>query len=332
MPMASIRLEAIVRANRSVFAALAETVAAGWQLHIVPGNHDMELSFRSVQADLIAAMQALHPFSNPIVFDPWIYLVRGTVYAEHGHQYHDINAFGSVLVPSARHDPDDLDHPLGAYLDAARRLEGSERSSDRWLHRYRTLRAFARGGAAYGRSGLLRSVGRRVDQDERSAAIRAYADEVGLGPDELFAIDAVSRRGVGATLARAGRYGATAARERLRALTRGDRVVRAGTYSPRYLHEAAEAIHSVLASRGDAVPFYVFGHSHVAERVVVRSPDGMPASVLGTGTWTSDGPKGAVLLSRRSLYPWVEVVGRGLQASGTVHAWDARAERAEVLA
>lgn len=333
VPNVATRLRAIAEANRAVLDALKHAIVMGWELHVVPGNHDMEFSFPHVQALFTEAVLGQLGSSNVIAFDPWIFLVPGTFYAEHGHQYHDLNAFRSVLVPSVYDDPERLDHPIGAYFDAALRDEATKHrrvSMRSPFARARTWRALVRGAVAYARATVSN---RDADDAHRAAcgaALQRYAEESPLNLHSLIAIDAASRRGVGAFAARATRYGVAEVMEQLRSVrerrarTKGNTLV--------YLPEAARAIDSILGICGKVVPFYVFGHSHVAERVPLRAGQLETPWMLGTGTWTTEGPRGADLPSRRSRYPWVEITRRGDQVSAHVRTWDARAGRVEVLA
>ena len=304
------RLHAIAEAHRPVLDALAALVSAGWDLHVVPGNHDMELAFADVQALLRRELFGSEAPNPALSVDPWIHFVPGMVYAEHGSQYHDLNAFTSALSPSLTGDPRSLDHPIGAYLDAASRDPAQ-----------RPL-ALARAAAVYGRDALAGRSARAAHASRRSDALAEYAAEVGLSAESVVAIDALSRRGLPAVARRApgvaaGWIAARAARRR----------GVAAPYEPAYLHAAARSIDRILRRSGEAVPCYVFGHSHVAERLPL-DPGGAEARavLVGTGTWTRNGPRGADLPSRRGAYPWVEVArddDGGVETS--VRTWGARA-------
>src|SRR5437660_10473631 len=50
-------------------------------------------------------------------FYPWICYVPGVLYAEHGHQYHDINWFATLLQPYRPQDPAQIELPPASYFD-----------------------------------------------------------------------------------------------------------------------------------------------------------------------------------------------------------------------
>lgn len=335
IPPVGSRLRAIAEANPSVFRALRSAIEGGLELDVVPGNHDAELAFPSVQAcfrEVVAP--GAGDTTDAIIFHPWIYYVPGVLYAEHGHQYHDVNAFASPLEPSLADDPEDLDHPIGAYVDASLR-------DARTARRTRPMRAPAadgillaatvvRGLVRYGTSAVAFRNARRRRREERRAILDRYADAIALARPSLRAIDALSRRGVLAVGSRVATYGLEWLR---RSIPLGGRSgLRTSTgYRPEYLYAAAAAIDEILCRRGEEVPMYVFGHSHVVERVAVRTRAGA-ADLLGTGTWTSQGPGRADLPSRTGRFPWIEIERRADRISSRVCLWDAEFAREEVLA
>ena len=340
-PSVACRLRRIARANQRVFETLAAAMAAGIDLHVVPGNHDMELSLPDVQRLFRAEVERYAPgASGALTFHRWMFFVSGCVYAEHGQQHHDLNAFASALDPSSVGDPDLLDHPIGGYLDAALR-EWKRTSAPRSAARHHPLGtwgvlalALARGARGYARQQV--AVGRRRwtgGHASRAASLGRFADDIGLSRESVRAIDDICRRGIGAVAVRALRLGVSIVRARWPAGVNGGPSVRPQGYSPEYLHAAGASIDQILHRRGEDVPFLVFGHSHVLERSPLHRPGSGGAAIFGTGTWTLSGPKGADLPSRAGLFPSVEV---GRDEHGVVSAvasvWNARANRREVVA
>jgi UDP-2,3-diacylglucosamine pyrophosphatase LpxH len=75
-------LDAVAAAHAAVFDALAAFAAAGHEIEVVPGNHDGDLMRPAAQERLRELLSA------PIAFPPWVVLVPGVLYAEHGEQRH----------------------------------------------------------------------------------------------------------------------------------------------------------------------------------------------------------------------------------------------------
>jgi hypothetical protein len=114
------RLGLIADAHSEIFGALGGFVAAGGQLDLVVGNHDLDLAHPAVQDLFIArlGLPSRESVAASVRFHRWFLYLDNVVYAEHGHRYHDINA---VPVPGDRdvpgiHAPSTV--PLAAYLDS----------------------------------------------------------------------------------------------------------------------------------------------------------------------------------------------------------------------
>jgi UDP-2,3-diacylglucosamine pyrophosphatase LpxH len=113
------KLARIARGHPELFAALGEFAAAGFPVDVVTGNHDVELIRPAVQrrfVELVCQSCRQPAAADQISFHPWIYYVPGVVYAEHGHQYDDVNSFPFQLRPFVEDDPDQIDLPLGSYF------------------------------------------------------------------------------------------------------------------------------------------------------------------------------------------------------------------------
>lgn len=89
-------------------------------------------------------------------------------------------------------------------------------------------------------------------------------------------------------------------------LWRERRLMRPATDPGGYLHRAARAIDELLTAHGLAVPAYVFGHTHTAERAPLRSQDEMPR-YFNTGTWTPIVPQTFDLLGTRERFTFVQI-------------------------
>jgi UDP-2,3-diacylglucosamine pyrophosphatase LpxH len=107
------KLERVIARHQGVFRRLAEFVAAGNDLVIVTGNHDVEFNFPSVQKTLVewlcglacgvgAADEARAAFAQRIQFCPWFFYREDVIYIEHGHQYDEYCSFDYLLHPVAK--------------------------------------------------------------------------------------------------------------------------------------------------------------------------------------------------------------------------------------
>jgi UDP-2,3-diacylglucosamine pyrophosphatase LpxH len=246
------RLESIAAAHRGVIEALAAFVDGGGTIDFVPGNHDIELVRPALRRRLWALLG--DPPSDRLQFHPWIVHIPGVLYAEHGHQHHDLNAFATLLEPYR--NGNELDFPVGTHL----------------TH----LQAHVPAGALVQRVTLAGRLCRRAVSVSEHVRLRRYradgldaeAARVGLDPATLAALDAVTPRTPAALAVRLGR----------RSL-----VTKSNPAST--THRAAARIHRLLAVQGRDVAFYAFGHTHIAERRPVLSGSGTPL-YLNPGTWS----------------------------------------------
>jgi len=104
------KLEMVVQRHPGVFRKLARFVAAGNQLVIILGNHDVEFHWAVVQDTFKEALYrfacedgelARPEIEARISFHPWFYCERDLLYVEHGHQYDDYCSFDYILNPEA---------------------------------------------------------------------------------------------------------------------------------------------------------------------------------------------------------------------------------------
>ncbi len=105
------KIRAIAARHPNVFAALMRFVAAGHELVIVRGNHDIELHWRAAQRVLIetivghAAPDRRHELARRIQICPWFYAADGLLYVEHGHEFDPMCSYGEPLLPTCVRDP-----------------------------------------------------------------------------------------------------------------------------------------------------------------------------------------------------------------------------------
>lgn len=249
------RLERIAAAHERVLQALAAFAAAARPIDVVAGNHDAELMHPGVRARL----RELLGGPETLAFHPWFVHVPDVLYAEHGHQHHDINAFATPLTPWRPDAPGDLDLPPGSLLAYREAAEGAT--------------AGLRGRVTRG-TVLVRGAGRRradpaLLQAYRDGPLRRFAADVGLNHALVCAIDAATPRGPAALAARLAR----------RATSDGRRPAASAYRAALHVHRALDAV-------GGAVASYVFGHSHVAERRPLLQGARAPL-YLNAGTWST---------------------------------------------
>jgi hypothetical protein len=234
----------------------------------VPGNHDSELADPDVQDHLRALVAAAAGTSavrlRPTFrVRPWFLLLPGLLYAEHGSQYHALNAVADPLAPFGRWS---RRLPPGAVLDLF--FGGAEHGA-----RTRALPHLA--------PAAFRTLFRHGRKNAATAAaLRLCVPESGLSPGALTALRGLAEDSPAALLRNA--YAAL--------------VGRAGHVESRQQH-ATIAVHQILERERQPVPVYVFGHTH---RVAYRTlhADGTQLLWFNGGAWT-DGRYGFVEVDGR---------------------------------
>ena len=118
------KMERVIARHQGVFNRLGAFVAAGNELVIVVGNHDVEFHYPSVQRTLVEwlcgltlglgeAETARAEFAQRIQFCPWFYYKENLIYIEHGHQYDEYCSFDYLLHPVADAPPSRQPSPEG---------------------------------------------------------------------------------------------------------------------------------------------------------------------------------------------------------------------------
>jgi UDP-2,3-diacylglucosamine pyrophosphatase LpxH len=272
-PGAVCRLRDVLDAHPAVVDSLRSVVRRGMRLHVVQGNHDVELAGVQVQAALRSALATED--AGSVRFLPWLYHVPGLLLAEHGNQHHDLNAFDTVLQPLSGGNRV-VAETFGAQLSRLR----AKHSGASLLHR-------AAWAAAREAMRLSRPDRRERRTDYRRDLLPRYSAEVGLTEDCVLRLDQLGQHQPAAIMARLVRQ----------TLRRSD---------PGYLVVAAHAVREAL---GDATPpFLVMGHSHGADVRQLRSDRyGAPVVYLNTGTWSVRGPSADNTTLPPVTSTWVEV-------------------------
>lgn len=80
------KLKVILEEHQTFIAALSDFIKKGNSLVIIPGNHDVEIAFPSVQKTFIDALE-LNPMDiKRVKFVKWFYISHQDTLIEHGHQ------------------------------------------------------------------------------------------------------------------------------------------------------------------------------------------------------------------------------------------------------
>jgi UDP-2,3-diacylglucosamine pyrophosphatase LpxH len=229
--VAARMVQDILRGHPAFADALAIVVAAGHEVVVLPGNHDLELQWEPVQDELRRAIEErLDARGVPrdalqrLRFESWFFHERGRIWIEHGCQYDPENAFRFPLRRRLAASPQivavtERDMPLGNFFQkylynafgSIAFIVPSSRANYRYFrfllaNRPRLLVSVAR---SHGRFlvQLLRRLARapavawQRDAEECHAAdLGEIAERSGLG-ERLYRIDAL--KFVGADAARA---------------------------------------------------------------------------------------------------------------------------------
>jgi Calcineurin-like phosphoesterase len=293
------KLEVVTDGHPGVFAALRRYLAAGGRLELVAGNHDLELLRPSLQERLAAALGA----PGAVTFHPWIYYLSGVVYAEHGHQHHDINALTALLEPEGGPPTGELEQPPGTILHH-HVLDLRDGTGARAVAHARFAATLVQGLVRR----LVRGTRRRRTA-YRARVVAAEAARVGLPAATLAKIDALSATSTSAMV-----------RRLLRTLLRRE--------TDHYLVRGMRAVHDVLARDGHAVPLYAVAHSHRPLQAPLHGGPEAPV-LLNAGTWTggAEADGGATL-----TFIEIRSAAGGGRPSARLLRWDLESGRARPVA
>ena len=320
------KLRRIAAGHAEFFQALGRLLDAGGVLELLPGNHDIELIRQPVQSvfkELVVATCQKPISAVQIRFHPWVLYVPGAFYAEHGQQHHFINSFPDLMFLYYDQPPGAFHLPPGShfeiYLSSLARLAAPYLNEQpaglavllRILLRHPAL--WLAGAANHLRFAaallqdllhrpLIKFGGISTAQAQRLQALSA---ESGLDVPFLGRLEQMTR---------------------LSSLKMFQHVVRlltrkASAQTGGYLYQSALAIHHLLMSTGQAVPFYVFGHTHQSARLPLLS-QGFPAFYLNAGSWIGmDHPAGNDPMAA-SVFQAVRItVSSGADPSGEILTW-----------
>ncbi len=291
------RLDAIVASNEAVFSALRRCIEQGVVVEVVAGNHDMDLVRPAVERRLRGHL-GVGPTDDRLRIWPWLYVVPGVLYAEHGNQHHDLNRFPRILDPYSRRRLGEMHTPP---LAAAHPPAGGQAAG--WTRR---RLAFLSAALATWRGELAAA------DPAYWATVSSYAVSIGL-PGALVA-----------TLERRSRLRPIVAARRLTAVLRRRVLGRPSDLPDAYMVEAAADVHRICARWGSAFPVYVFGHTHVAADLGL---DDGAARYLNCGTWSPYFRRDDPAAGEPTAFPFVEVVADGAGVRGSLRWWRCRTLR-----
>ena len=262
------RLTSIARRLPEVFATLGRAVQSGAQVHLVCGNHDVDLMRPAVKRQLERLIApAGTRGTGGVLVHPWMLLVPGVLYAEHGHQHHEPHRMPILLRATTNASPGHAP-PLAALVRA---------------------RGQGLGPVRVGRKVILAAwLSWRREREARrpwhQQLLGSCARDLGLPAETLVGLHATSRFRPGRAVVAVG------------ARTLRRRIGRTGDPNG-YLRRAALRVDRVLGGRAERPACYVFGHTHVA---TLGDLPGSGRLFVNTGSWSMPAPELPVVLVERS--------------------------------
>lgn len=204
---ARAKLRLVMHHHALVMDAVSAFLRAGHQLLVIPGNHDADFHWQSVQADFRQALSSGGGVSpQQIEFSPWFYCEEGVIYFEHGHQYDAYCSHDHVLHPVSPRDPRRTTSSLSDILVryVVRPTPGMTEGGHDQMHAL----DYVRFGLSLGVRGLLALIGRysrvlgaalALWQEHRSAAgvgagqahdqlVRRWCEERQFGVERVLAL------------------------------------------------------------------------------------------------------------------------------------------------
>ena len=221
-----VRMRMIAEVHRPLFADLVRFAAAGHQVDIVVGNHDVELLEPEVVAELEAQLRAAGADARALArikIVPWFIYLPGTAWIEHGHVYDEGCSFEFNLSPC---DPKDGRLVFNVDYAAVRQLgtvlpDVDPHAVEAWSFWGFLRYGWQQGARSFGRLllGYARFVGATIDartlhrshqrRDRRRRAHRARLAQVATDGGVTFevasAIDRLARTPLTVSWRRLGR-------------------------------------------------------------------------------------------------------------------------------
>jgi UDP-2,3-diacylglucosamine pyrophosphatase LpxH len=104
-PATVFQIDKIVDGHPVAFRALAEFLRRGHTVILLRGNHDVQLFWKKAKERLLQRLEEFCPRSaagkirRNLKILPWIYMIPGLLYVEHGNQYEAATSFQNFLHP-----------------------------------------------------------------------------------------------------------------------------------------------------------------------------------------------------------------------------------------
>lgn len=125
-PKSAWKLDRILSSHQLLLIALARFVVEGNEVHILRGNHDLELFWPQVQDRFRQLVSKHYPagytyqdtkaaVAARIHFLPWFYFEQDLLYVEHGHQYDPFCSNAHNLYPVLPENRQQLELALSAF-------------------------------------------------------------------------------------------------------------------------------------------------------------------------------------------------------------------------
>jgi UDP-2,3-diacylglucosamine pyrophosphatase LpxH len=104
-PATVFQIDKIIDGHPAAFRALSRFLARGHRVVLLRGNHDVQLFWEEAQERLRQRLEEFSPRSaaarirKNLEIVPWVYLLPGLLYVEHGNQYEAATSFQNFLHP-----------------------------------------------------------------------------------------------------------------------------------------------------------------------------------------------------------------------------------------
>jgi len=334
---ALIRLEKINTGHSQFFKALGRLISTDHKISILPGNHDAALLWPAVQEKL-SKLIFLHSSPGcpdpPFTFYPWFFYLPGVIYAEHGQQYHNINAFTTLLKPFSSQPSSEIEETLGACLDRRQMELSYSHSSENEFYSDRSdypLRAYLKLAKLLGSlpiqwrfvKRLVSLLWMRTSQDTITRRMNylketlpEFAQQTSLPSTTLESIDRLSQ---------------VSNIKILQQILYRRIIYTPASSKDHYLYHAVEAISELLKRVNRGVPYYVFGHSHLHQQIPLGNDPDNKEFFLNTGSWAMPLFTPPAVSKKRIKFPYVSInqIPGGLPPEAKLMIWNENRQQAE---
>lgn len=99
---ALFKMQTILKDHEVFFLALEKFLKKGHQVVLIFGNHDVELHFAEVQAEILRRLNLNHDERARFRFVEWFYISHQDTLVEHGNQYDPYCVFEDPINPFSR--------------------------------------------------------------------------------------------------------------------------------------------------------------------------------------------------------------------------------------